>query len=63
MGRDPQQLKQGMATEAMVDIAQEAMVAMEVMVAMEDMVVMEDMGAMEAMVTMERGLQLLNQKP
>ena len=54
MGRDLQQLKQGMAT-----------VAMEVMVAMEDMVVIEGMVmvAMEAMVTTERGLPLQNQKP
>ena len=48
MGRDPQKLKQGMATVAMVDIAQE---------------VMEVMVAMEGMATMERGLPLLSQQP
>ena len=60
MGRDRQKLKQGMATVAMVDIAQEVM---EVMVAMEGMAVMVGMVAMEGMATMERGLPPLSQQP
>merc|ERR1712212_840610 len=65
MGRDPQKLKQGMATVAMVDIAQEVMEAMVDMEALEDMEgmateVMEAMAlaAMEVMGT-ARGQQIL----